>query len=290
MGCNHAARCDADARGFRKRGMWNARVVGGAAARRKHTAGDLDGWRLDLGTGDGGFQIHGAVMTEGVVDMGAATTTWVFHGSTSGRSCAGGECREVDAGGDRRSSAEGTDNAVGAGNGRCCRGDVANAEGQQRPGTGVVEEQVEQAYTGADAVRGRERLGCAGGRRSSEAERDGHGDGLGWRAQGLGSVGKGGEARVKCEQGGTGGSSSSPEGSAAKELRRVGAGSCLVWEGIGAGQGMMGRGFRGLAAGRLFPGGADGAEIWGGGFRAGMMGRGWGCDVDTSGAAVSGRG
>ncbi|KAJ7835229.1 hypothetical protein B0H14DRAFT_2590373 [Mycena olivaceomarginata] len=42
------------------------------------------------------------------------------------------------------------------------------------------------------------------------------------------------------------------------------------------------------AAGQLFPGGADGAGIWGGGFRAGMMGRGWGWYLNTSGAAVSG--
>ncbi|KAJ7672045.1 hypothetical protein B0H14DRAFT_2657213 [Mycena olivaceomarginata] len=70
------------------------------------------------------------------------------------------------------------------------------------------------------------------------------------------------------------------------------------------GQGMVGQGFRGLAAGRLFPGGADGAGdlgrvfvgvddgagMWGGAFRVGMMGRGWGWDLNTSGAAVSGRG
>jgi hypothetical protein len=37
------------------------------------------------------------------------------------------------------------------------------------------------------------------------------------------------------------------------------------------GQGMMGRGFRGSAAGRLFPGGDDvGAGIWGGSFGAGI--------------------
>ncbi|KAJ7794238.1 hypothetical protein B0H14DRAFT_3557652 [Mycena olivaceomarginata] len=159
---------------------WAALRRDGNTRRETSTVG---GWIWALETVV--FQIHVAVMTEGVVDMGAATM--VFHGSTSGRFVARtiegersslwnisavfhtsvvfgadpdedsvGVWREaVVCGGQDRAQEGNAARWMQAGTGGaarrarttrweremegCRRGDVANAEGQQRPGTGVCD-------------------------------------------------------------------------------------------------------------------------------------------------------
>ncbi|KAJ7850198.1 hypothetical protein B0H14DRAFT_2582156 [Mycena olivaceomarginata] len=227
------------------------------------------------GPGDVDAERDQCIKARGVGTGGGGTSLgWQQTGGGRGVGQVHGE--DTAARGDRTSGSQREGMAAGAGRAHGVearkRTGMARQEGCGETGrawwdgTGLAGRQRRQAAGNAGAGFGQGRGGCV-----ELAEEDS--GGWAWRC-GHGWATRAGKASTSGEE-------AAAVAVAQKGPRR---GSCVEsGRGAGAGADGMEQGFRGLAVGRVFPGGADGAGMWGGAFRAGMMGRG-------SGAALSGRG